>query len=215
MAAARPNKPRAKKTKLEKSRQTPQLTIFTIGHSTRTLDDFVAILNTHGIEQLVDVRTIPKSRRVPHFNSDTLATELGRRGIAYVHLKELGGLRHARKDSANTGWRNPSFRGYADYMATEEFRAALTRLIELARTKKSAIMCAEAVPWRCHRSLIGDALLARGVRAEDIMSATSSRPHQLTPFARVNEGTITYPGEQMELLQETNTEATGKGAEKS
>ena len=169
------------------------LTIFTIGHSTRTIEEFIGILQAHGIARLVDVRTVPKSRRVPHFNSDALAASLAAKGIEYVHMKSLGGLRHARKDSINTGWRNLSFRGYADYMMTEEFRLGISRLVELARDKWTTIMCAEAVPWRCHRSLIGDALLARRVSVQDIMSATSARAHELTPFAKVNGTEITYP----------------------
>lgn len=192
-------KPQGGQSEPEKSSKTSGLTIFTIGHSTRSIEEFVALLKAHAIEQLVDVRTIPKSRRVPQFNSDALSRELQKREIAYVHLKSLGGLRHAKKDSINTGWRNASFRGYADYMATDEFREGLERLMELASEKRLAIMCAESVPWRCHRSLIGDALLVRGVRVEDIMNATSSRPHELTSFARVSDGSITYPGEQLGL----------------
>ena len=169
------------------------LTIFTIGHSTHPIDEFIALLKTYGIEQLVDVRTVPKSRHVPQFNSEALAEALGKQGIAYVHLKALGGLRHAKKDSINTGWRNASFRGYADYMASNEFEQGIDRLIGLAKAKRTVIMCAEAVPWRCHRSLIGDALLARGITVEDIMSATSVRPHKLTEFAKVDGQQITYP----------------------
>lgn len=169
------------------------LTVFTIGHSTRTIEEFLAILAAHGIERLIDVRSIPKSRRVPQFNSDELAASLREKGIEYVHMKSLGGLRHAKKDSANLGWRNASFRGYADYMATAEFRAGIARLLELAREKRTAIMCAEAVPWRCHRSLIGDALLVRGVGVEDIMTTNSLRSHTLTPFARVEGEAVTYP----------------------
>jgi len=170
-----------------------KVTVLTIGHSTRTIEEFVSMLQAHGVEQLVDVRSIPKSRRVPQFNSDALAAALRKQGIEYLHMKSLGGLRHAKKDSANLGWRNASFRGYADYMATEEFRAGLSRLLELSREKRTAIMCAEAVPWRCHRSLIGDALLIRGVNVEDIMTATSTRPHELTPFAKVEGLDIKYP----------------------
>jgi hypothetical protein len=169
------------------------LTLLTIGHSTRSIEEFVGMLQAHGVERLVDVRSIPKSRRVPQFNSDALAAALRKQGIEYLHMKSLGGLRHAKKDSANLGWRNASFRGYADYMATEEFRASIARLLELARQKRTAIMCAEAVPWRCHRSLIGDALLIRGVNVEDIMTATSTRPHELTPFAKVEGLDISYP----------------------
>jgi uncharacterized protein (DUF488 family) len=168
-------------------------TVLTIGHSTRSIEEFISILQVHGVQQLADVRTIPKSRRVPQFNQDALAAKMKATGILYVHLKALGGLRHPKKDSVNVGWRNASFRGYADYMSTGEFRAALNRLLELAQTKRTAIMCAEAVPWRCHRSLIGDALLVRGFQVEDIFSATSRRPHEMTPFARVQGTEITYP----------------------
>src|SRR5260370_13188693 len=172
-----------------------KLSVLTIGHSTRTIEEFLSILKAHGVERLVDARSIPKSRRVPQFNSDALAASLREQGIEYVHLKNLGGLRHAKKDSVNLGWRNASFRGYADYMAGEEFRDGLERLLQLARQKRTAIMGAEAVPWRCHRSLIGDALLVRGVRVEDIMIATSARPHPMTPFARFNGLDIVYPAE--------------------
>jgi Protein of unknown function, DUF488 len=173
----------------------PSLTVFTIGHSTRSIEEFLSILEAHGVERLVDVRTIPKSRRVPQFNSEALATSLREQGIEYVHLKSLGGLRKAKKDSVNTGWRNASFRGYADYMAGDEFRAALERLLQLASEKRTAIMCAEAVPWRCHRSLIGDALLVRGVKVEDILTARSRREHELTSFAKVLGVDISYPAE--------------------
>jgi len=182
-------------SKKAKDGNAPGLTVFTIGHSTRTIEEFLALLAAYGIERLVDVRSIPKSRRVPQFNSDALATSLGEKGIEYVHLKSLGGLRHAKKDSVNLGWRNASFRGYADYMATEEFRAGMARLLELAREKRTAIMCAEAVPWRCHRSLIGDALLVRGIAVEDIMSASSVRQHEMTSFAKTDGLEISYPAE--------------------
>ena len=182
-------------TKQPAGNKKSSLTIFTIGHSTHSLEEFVAMLKAHDIARLVDVRTIPKSRRMPHFNSESLDSELPARGIDYAHLKALGGLRHAKKDSVNTGWRNDSFRGYADYMATAEFQQGIERLLELARAKRTAIMCAEAVPWRCHRSLIGDALLVRGVHVEDILSATSSREHELTAFAKVHGLEITYPGD--------------------
>ncbi len=172
-----------------------ELTVLTIGHSTRTIEEFLAILQARGVQLLLDVRTIPKSRRVPQFNSDALAASLREKGIEYVHLATLGGLRRAKKDSINTGWRNASFRGYADYMATQEFREGLDRLLRLAKTQRTAIMCAEAVPWRCHRSLIGDALLVRGVRVEDIMSATSVRPHEMTSFAKIDGLNIVYPEE--------------------
>jgi uncharacterized protein (DUF488 family) len=169
------------------------VTVLTIGHSTRTIEDFMAMLAAHGVQRVVDVRTIPKSRRVPQFNSDALAASLRKQGIEYLHMKSLGGLRHAKKDSVNLGWRNASFRGYADYMGTAEFRDAVSRLVDLAREKRIVIMCAEAVPWRCHRSLIGDALLLRGVAVEDIMSATSRREHVLTSFAKVDGLNIIYP----------------------
>jgi uncharacterized protein (DUF488 family) len=170
--------------------------VLTIGHSTHPLEEFVSILKAHEVERLVDVRTMPKSRHVPQYNSEALATELLARGIDYVHMKELGGLRHARKDSINIGWRNASFRGYADYMGSAEFRKGIDRLIELAGEKRTAIMCAEAVPWRCHRGLIGDALLVRGVLVDDIMSATNRREHVMTRFAKVRGEEITYPAEE-------------------
>jgi hypothetical protein len=180
-----------------------QLTIFTIGHSTHPIEEFIALLKNYGIEQLVDVRTVPKSRHVPQFNSDALEASLREAGIGYVHLKALGGLRHAKKDSMNMGWRNASFRGYADYMETEEFAKGIERLIELAKAKRTVIMCAEAVPWRCHRSLVGDALLVRGIAVEDIMSATSVRPHKLTEFAKVDGQQITYPADKnLELFSQ-------------
>jgi Protein of unknown function, DUF488 len=185
------------------SSTTNSLTIFTIGHSTHPIGEFIALLKNYGIEQLVDVRTVPKSRHVPQFNSEALAESLCKQRISYVHLKALGGLRHAKKDSINTGWRNASFRGYADYMATEEFAKGIDRLIELAKAERTVIMCAEAVPWRCHRSLIGDALLVRGLVAEDIMTATSIRPHKLTEFAKVDGQQITYPTDKnLELFNE-------------
>jgi uncharacterized protein (DUF488 family) len=194
--------PQASKTRSTK--KTSPLTILTIGHSTHTLDEFVSMLEAHNVARLIDVRTIPKSRRVPQFNAEFLAAELPARGVDYVHLKALGGLRHAAKGSINTGWRNASFRGYADYMATEEFRQGIARLLELASERRSAIMCAEAVPWRCHRSLIGDALLVRGVQVEDIMSAKVSHRHVLTPFAKVHGAEITYPAEgTLELFAKT------------
>jgi len=169
------------------------LTIFTIGHSTLPIEKFLEMLTAHGIRQLVDVRTIPKSRRHPHFGQDQLAPSLEEHGIRYVHLPGLGGLRHARKDSINTGWKNASFRGYADYMQTDAFAGGLSKLMDLAATTPTAIMCAEAVPWRCHRSLIADALTARGIQVEHILSATSRKPHTYTSFARVEGESVTYP----------------------
>jgi uncharacterized protein (DUF488 family) len=167
--------------------------IFTIGHSTLPVEKFLATLEAHGVRQLVDVRTIPKSRRNPQFGQEELTATLAQHGIRYIHLAGLGGLRHPRKDSINTGWKNASFRGYADYMQTPAFAESLTRLIGLSAAGSTAIMCAEAVPWRCHRSLIADALLARGIAVEHIMSATSRKPHAYTPFARVEGESVTYP----------------------
>jgi len=178
-------------------RKRPDFRVFTIGHSTRPIEQFIEILQAHGVNQVIDIRTIPKSRYNPQFNSDALAAALHGASIRYVHLKELGGLRHARKDSVNLGWRNASFRGFADYMQTPEFAAALDRAIDLARTRPSALMCAEAVPWRCHRSLVADALLVRGIRVEHITSAAAAKPHALTPFARVRGPKITYPAESL------------------
>ena len=168
--------------------------IFTIGHSTLPIEKFLEMLRAHGVQQVVDVRTIPKSRRNPQFGQDQLPVSLEQHGIRYVHLPGLGGLRHARKDSINTGWKNASFRGYADYMQTAAFRDNLAKLLELGAALPSAIMCAEAVPWRCHRSLIADALAARGIAVEHILSATSRKPHAYTPFARVEGESVTYPG---------------------
>ena len=176
------------------------LTIFTIGHSTRPIAEFIELLQSNGVEQLIDIRTIPKSCHNPQFNSDALAALLRAAHIRYLHMKELGGLRHARKDSINLGWRNANFRGYADYMQTDEFEAALTRAIELAATRTTALMCAEAVPWRCHRSLVADALVVRGIRALEIISAAEPKEHALTPFARVRGTQITYPADQASLL---------------
>lgn len=168
-------------------------TIYTIGHSTRTLDEFFGLLEHYGIALLVDVRTVPRSRHVPHFNSDSLQTSLAERGIEYRHLKPLGGLRKPVKDSPNTGWRNSSFRGFADYMQTDEFSSALSELAGLAVKKRAALMCAEAVPWRCHRSLIADALSLRKFNVRHILSAASLQDHKLTPFAAVEEERVTYP----------------------
>lgn len=167
--------------------------IYTVGHSTRSLDDFVALLHSFGIGQLVDIRTIPRSRHNPQFNSDTLREFLRDHHIVYRHMKGLGGLRHARADSRNCGWRNASFRGFADYMQTPEFEAAIEELIECATEEPTAIMCAESVPWRCHRSLIGDALLIRGIEVMDIFSSTGARPHLVSPMAVVHGTEITYP----------------------
>ena len=170
-------------------------TVFTIGHSTRPFDKFIEILEAFRIEMVVDVRTIAKSRHNPQFNIDELKGGLEAHGIGYIHMAGLGGLRHTKIDSINTGWKNLSFRGYADYMQTLEFENSLEQLITIAKGKVTAIMCAEAVPWRCHRSLIGDALLVRGIKVEDIISDRTSTSHKLTSWARVDGYTITYPGE--------------------
>jgi uncharacterized protein (DUF488 family) len=178
----------------------PEGTIFTVGHSTLPLESFVELLQAYGIERLADIRTIPRSRRNPQFNADTLPVELAKQGIEYQPMPELGGLRHARKDSPNMGWRNDSFRGYADYMQTAAFAEAVEILVKLGREKRTAIMCAEAVPWRCHRSLVADALLVRDVPVVEILSATDWRPHKLTGFAAVDGFSVTYPPEQQSLL---------------
>lgn len=167
--------------------------LFTIGHSTRAQETFLELLEAYRVELLADVRTIPRSRHNPQFTREALTATLAARGIGYMHLASLGGLRHPRRDSLNTGWRNSGFRGYADYMQTEAFAAALEHLLDLAAARPTAIMCAEAVPWRCHRWLIADALVVRGVAVEHILSLNRSQPHQLTPFARVTGQQITYP----------------------
>jgi len=178
----------------------PQGTIFTVGHSTLKLESFVELLHAYGVERLADIRNIPRSRRNPQFNADTLPAELTRQAIEYQPMPELGGLRHARKDSPNMGWRNDSFRGYADYMQTPAFADAVEALVKAGRERRVAIMCAEAVPWRCHRSLVADALIVRGVPVVEILSATDWRPHKLTDFAAVDGLSITYPPEQQKLL---------------
>lgn len=167
--------------------------VFTIGHSTRTLEEFVELLRSNGVKRVMDIRTIPRSRHNPQFNEDALGPALKKAGVSYVHLKKLGGLRHAKPDSVNLGWHNASFRGFADYMQTPEFDAGLERAMKLAETKPSALMCAEAVPWRCHRSLVADALLVRGFKVLDIVSGSAPSPHKLTSFARVHGTHITYP----------------------
>lgn len=183
--------------------QPARCTIFTVGHSTRALDDFVALLKAHAVAQLVDVRTIPRSRHNPQFNSDSIAPALDGAGIGYLHLKTLGGLRHPHANSLNTAWRNAGFQGFADYMQTADFAEGLRRLIEIARTKQTAIMCAEAVPWRCHRSLIADALLVHGCAAEEIESLKRTRLHVLTPWACVKDKQITYPAEELTDREES------------
>ena len=171
------------------------LLVFTIVHSTRTWKDFLELLRVRRIKRVIDVRSIPRSRHNPQFNRDTLSAKLRSARIGYVHLRKLGGLRHARRDSPNMGWRNASFRGFADYMQTPDFEAGLERLIKLAKQRRSALMCAEAVPWRCHRSLIADSLVARGIRVDDIISGKRSQAHALTSFAKIRRHHITYPSQ--------------------
>lgn len=168
--------------------------LFTIGHSTHSLKEFLVILRAHGVKQVVDVRTIPHSRHNPQFNKESLAIFLRNHTINYAHAKELGGLRRAKRNSPNTGWRNLSFRGFADYMLTEDFESALNNLMRKAEKKPTAIMCAEAVPWRCHRSLIADTLAAQNWRVFHIYSKKTIKKHKPTPFLRIRSGKIIYPG---------------------
>lgn len=169
--------------------------IFTIGHSTHPIGEFIEILQAHGIRRIVDVRTIAKSRHNPQFNEPELAASLEEHGIVYQRMESLGGLRHSKKDTINGAWENKSFRGYADYMQTPEFTAGIDELMSLGEKLPSAIMCAEAVPWRCHRSMVGDALVVRDVDVQDVMTRTSAKPHKLTSFAKVAGTRITYPPE--------------------
>ena len=174
----------------------------TIGHSNRPIEEFIDLLRQNEVQVLLDVRTVPKSRHNPQFGQDQLPLSLQAAGIAYRHMPGLGGLRRALKDSPNSGWRNTSFRGYADYMQTPEFAENVQAVIDLARTTRCALMCAESVPWRCHRSLVADALLVRGIPVEHIINPGKRRPAKLTPFAKVEGTRITYPpegGEQIGL----------------
>ena len=167
--------------------------IFTIGHSTRPIDEFISLLQSHGIEEVVDVRSIPMSRHNPQFNTDALSRSLGQAHIRYTHLKELGGLRRTTMDSVNLGWKNASFRGYADYMATPEFANGLEALMKIASQRNAAMMCAEAVPWRCHRSLIADALTKKGWLVRDVIGRGAASRHKLTSFLKVRKGQLIYP----------------------
>jgi len=167
--------------------------VYTIGHSTRTINEFIKILRAYKIQAVVDAQTIPRPRHNPQFNEEELRANLLKNDIGYIHLEGLGGLRHTTKASVNTAWRNSSFRGFADYMQTSEFKNSIELLIKISAEKQTVIMCAEAVPWRCHRSLIGDALVIRNIRVEDIMSENTSKPHALTWFAKVDGNKITYP----------------------
>ena len=167
--------------------------IFVVGHSTRTIESFMDLLKAHSVDLLVDIRTIPKSRHNPQFNEDALKKKLNDNKIRYLHMKGLGGLRHSDKNSINLGWRNLSFRGFADYMQTKDFDFSLRELIALSKKHTVAIMCAEGNPFRCHRSLVADALLVRHVKALHISSKISAREHVLTPFAKIKGRKITYP----------------------
>jgi uncharacterized protein (DUF488 family) len=170
-----------------------KLAVFTVGHSTRSAQEFCELLRNFKIGRLIDVRTIPRSQHNPQFNKEILGPFLRNRGIAYRHMKNLGGLRRARADSLNDGWNNASFRGYADYMQSAKFGIAIEALIRLAVEKPTAIMCAEAVPWRCHRSLIGDALVVRGIQVIDIFDLKNAKPHLLNAMAQVQGTVIIYP----------------------
>lgn len=169
-------------------------TIYTIGHSTRPIEELIGLLRAQQITQLVDIRRIPRSRHNPQYEQAALTASLERAGIAYLYSKALGGLRSSHQESPNTAWRNKSFRNYADYMQTDEFRAGVDELVRIAKSGTTAVMCAEAVPWRCHRSLVADALLVRGVAVRDIISDTAPAEHRLTSFAVVDGTDLTYPG---------------------
>lgn len=169
-----------------------ELTIWTIGHSARALDEFLELLRAHRIEAIADVRRYPASRKHPHFEGGALRHALAGIGVEYLLLPELGGRRRPRPDSKNTAWRNESFRGYADYMETDAFRSGLARLLELAGRRRTAVLCAEAVWWRCHRSLIADVLKARGVRVRHILGAKRTEPHPYTSAARLEDGRLSY-----------------------
>ncbi len=168
--------------------------VWTVGHSTRSAEEFNEILAAHHIQALVDVRSFPGSRRYPQFNRQQLATSLPENGVAYFHLRELGGRRPTRQDSPNTAWKNLSFRGYADHMDSDEFQQGIERLLEIAGEKRTAVMCAEALWWRCHRSLISDFLKARGVEVIHILDATHDQPHPYTSAARIVDGELSYAG---------------------
>jgi uncharacterized protein (DUF488 family) len=168
-------------------------TIYALGHSTRSIEEFIALLKAHAIEKVIDIRTVPKSRHCPQFNQEELKQALKKKGIGYRHMKNLGGFRHTSKDSINTGWKNSSFRGYADYMQTAAFQKALEQLEKIAQKKRCALMCAEAVPWRCHRSLVLDALTIKKWKAFHIQSQKTAKRHQRTSFSRIKKGLIFYP----------------------
>ena len=170
--------------------------LWTIGHSTRPIQEFLSLLARHGVRQLVDVRAIPFSGRNPQFNQDVLSDSLATAGLVYRHIGALGGRRKSRSDSKNIGWRNASFRGYADYMQTPDFQQGLQELINVAQRAPTAIMCAEAVPWRCHRSLIADALIVRGLTVLEILGDQKPKAHELPAWAMVKNGELIYPAEK-------------------
>jgi Uncharacterized conserved protein len=170
--------------------------IFTIGHSTRSSDELVALLREHGISLLADIRRFPGSRRYPHFASEAMAAWLPENGIAYIHMPELGGRRKPLADSRNTAWRNEQFRAYADYMASDEFRAAIEKLVALGEEKRVAVMCAEAVPWRCHRNLVADELVRRGIEVIHVIGRNAAHRHVMNQHARVEGDHLVYPVEQ-------------------
>ena len=171
--------------------------VLTLGHSTRSLEDFLSLLRAHGVQCVVDIRTVPRSRRNPQFDKMTLPGALQQAGIGYKHMADLGGLRKPRRESPNGGWKNASFRGYADYMQTDEFAANLEELLSLAQNQRIALLCAEAVPWRCHRSLVADALTVRNIPVEHILSAVRRQEHRLTPWAKVHGSQISYPPDSL------------------
>lgn len=178
---------------MREKQSAPESLICTIGHSTHPLDEFVSLLKINEVTRVLDVRTVPRSRQNPQFNKETLPDSLGAAGIRYTHMPGLGGLRHTHKDSVNGGWRNASFRGYADYMQTPEFTENVQEVMDLISRERCALMCAEAVPWRCHRSLIADAITLRGMRVEDIISTKGRKLHAMTSWARTEGLKITYP----------------------
>jgi uncharacterized protein (DUF488 family) len=180
---------------VRKKQSAPEPLICTIGHSSHPLDEFASLLKINAVTHVLDVRTVPRSRQNPQFNKETLPDFLQAAGIKYTHLPELGGLRHAHKDSINGAWRNASFRGYADYMQTPEFAVNVQNVMALAGHARCALMCAEAVPWRCHRSLIADVLALRGMRVEDIIGAKERKLHLMTPWAKTDGFKISYPPE--------------------
>jgi uncharacterized protein (DUF488 family) len=183
--------------------KTSELTVFTVGHSTRTLEEFMELLKTYSVTLVVDVRTVPRSRHNPQFNKETLPNSLKTQSIKYVHMPEIGGLRHPKRDSVNLAWKNSGFRGYADYMQTQEFTDNLLRIVALARENCLALMCAEALPWRCHRNLISDALVTRHIKVLHIISKTSTITHELSEMAHVEGTKITYPLYSKETNQRT------------